>query len=170
MTSSLASTSSSCPCGSEAELASCCLPLIQGKRQAATAEDLLRSRYTAFTRGDVDYIVQTHHSKTRAEIKREEIEDWSKNSEWLGLKIVQKEAGTAADQEGKIVFLAQFKADGKVNDHWEQSLFEKEDGQWRFVDAHGVKAGPIVRTEPKIGRNDPCGCGSGKKSKKCCGA
>ena len=27
---------------------------------------------------------------------------------------------------------------------------------------------PIHRSEPKIGRNDPCPCGSGKKYKKCC--
>jgi len=27
----------------------------------------------------------------------------------------------------------------------------------------------VVRDQPKIGRNDPCTCGSGKKYKKCCG-
>jgi uncharacterized protein YecA (UPF0149 family) len=29
---------------------------------------------------------------------------------------------------------------------------------------------PFVREEPRVGRNDPCTCGSGKKYKKCCGA
>jgi preprotein translocase subunit SecA len=33
-----------------------------------------------------------------------------------------------------------------------------------------VRAKPIVREAPKVGRNDPCPCGSGKKYKKCCGA
>jgi uncharacterized protein YecA (UPF0149 family) len=28
---------------------------------------------------------------------------------------------------------------------------------------------PIVEHSPKVGRNDPCPCGSGKKYKKCCG-
>jgi len=28
----------------------------------------------------------------------------------------------------------------------------------------------VPRTEEKVGRNDPCPCGSGKKYKKCCGA
>jgi SEC-C motif-containing protein len=159
-----------CPCGSGAALAQCCLPMIQGKKKAPTAEALLRSRYTAFTRGDIDYILATHHTKTRGEIKREEIEEWSKNSKWLGLEIQQKAGGEASDDQGQIVFLARYEADGKVNDHWEHSLFQKENGEWRFVDAQGVQQGPIRRTAPKIGRNDPCTCGSGKKYKKCCGA
>src|SRR4051794_8678717 len=97
-----------CPCGSEIELEKCCLPLIQGTKQAITAEELLRARYTAFTRGDVDFVLSTHHSRTRHEIKREEIEDWSKNSEWLGLKIVQVEAGKKEDQQGTIIFAAHY--------------------------------------------------------------
>lgn len=159
-----------CPCGSETQLENCCLPLIQGKKKPTTAEDLLRSRYTAFTRGDVDYILETHHSKTKADVKREEIEEWSKSSEWLGLRVVQKEAGEASDSQGTIVFCAGYKADGKVQEHWEQSFFEKEGTTWKFLDAKGVQFGPYKRTEPKIGRNDPCACGSGKKFKKCCAA
>lgn len=158
-----------CPCGSESTVETCCLPYIRGKKKPDTAEQLLRSRYTAFTLGEIDYILNTHHSKTRHEVKREEIEDWSKQSEWLGLKIVQKEAGEANDGTGSIVFCAGYQAEGKVNEHWEQSLFEKENGEWRFLDARGVQVGPYRRTEPKIGRNDSCGCGSGKKFKKCCG-
>ena len=95
--------------------------------------------------------------------KREEIEDWSKNSEWLGLKIVQKEAGEKTDETGTIVFCAGYRAEGKVQEHWEQSFFEKENGTWKFLDARGVQVGPYRRTEPKIGRNDPCPCGSGRR-------
>src|SRR5271168_1311256 len=105
----------SCACGSERSLESCCLPLIQGKRQPSTAEELLRARYTAFTRGDVDFIVDTHHSKTKKEVNRKEIEEWSKESEWHGLKIVEKEAGQAGDEEGLISFCAEFSAQGKKN-------------------------------------------------------
>jgi preprotein translocase subunit SecA len=32
------------------------------------------------------------------------------------------------------------------------------------------KKQPVKRAEAKVGRNDPCPCGSGKKYKKCCGA
>jgi len=160
----------SCPCGSNRSLEACCLPVIQRKREPVTAEELLRARYTAFTRGDIDFILATHHSKTRQEVKREEIEEWSKQSEWHALKVVQTEAGQAADQEGTVAFCAEFTAQGKRQEHWEQALFQKEEGHWRFLDARALKNEPFRRSEPKTGRNDPCACGSGKKFKKCCGA
>ncbi len=163
-------TNHACPCGSEITLGQCCLPLIQGKKKASTAEALLRSRYTAFVRGDTDYILSTHHTRTKSDVNREGIEEWSKKSEWLGLQILEQEAGTEKDEQGKIAFHVQYKVEGKLNDHRELSLFEKENGEWRFLDAQAAHPGTLVRAEPKIGRNDPCKCGSGKKFKKCCGA
>ncbi len=158
-----------CPCGSGIALETCCLPLIRGKVLAQTAEELLRSRYTAFAIGETDYILSTHHSKTRADVKREEIEEWSKNSKWLQLKVFQKEAGEKTDSAGTIIFGAYYQVDGKDEEHLEKSFFEKENGEWRFLDAQGIQTGTFRRTEPKVGRNDPCSCGSGKKFKKCCG-
>jgi SEC-C motif-containing protein len=158
-----------CPCGSTLELAKCCQPFIKGTKKPTTAEQLLRARYTAFTQGDVDYILSTHHSRTRHEVKREEVEEWSKSSEWLGLKIVQSEAGKETDDKGTILFCAQYTSQGENQDHWEQSYFEKEGAEWRFLDAKGVQAGPVRREGPKIQRNDPCSCGSGLKYKKCHG-
>jgi len=163
------SDTNTCPCGSEIELKTCCLPLIQGTKRPETAEDLLRARYTAFTRNDVDFILSSHHSRTRDEVTREEIEDWAKNSVWLGLKVVQLEAGKKEDTQGTIVFAAHYKEGEKTQEHWEKSFFEKEDGTWKFLDAQGVHTGTYQRAEPKTGRNDPCNCNSGKKFKKCCG-
>jgi SEC-C motif-containing protein len=160
-----------CPCGSEIDLSSCCLPHIEGKTKPSTAEALLRARYTAFSRGDIDYILSTHHSRTHDSIKREEIEDWSKNSDWLGLKVVQTEKGQGSDQEGSIVFCAKYKTktpEVQVHEHWEKSFFEKEKGEWAFLDAQGVQMGTYRRETSKVGRNEPCPCGSGKKYKKCC--
>jgi SEC-C motif-containing protein len=161
-----------CPCGSGKTLDSCCLPKIQGKAKAATAEELLRARYTAFTLGEVEYIIKTHHSRTAKDLSREEVEQWSKNSEWLGLTIHNKDKGEATDDTGTIEFHVRYQARDKKKptDHYERSVFEKEGGQWKFVDAEGAESGtPIRRAEPKVGRNDPCTCGSGKKYKKCCG-
>lgn len=157
-----------CPCGSQVELALCCEPIIRGKKLASTAEALLRSRYTAFALGEIDYLIGSHHSKTVGQIKREEVEEWSKGSEWLGLEILSVEAGLEKDTEGNIIFKATYKADGKEHEHMEKSFFEKENGAWKFLDAKAVHLGTYKRVEPKIGRNDPCPCGSGKKFKKCC--
>ena len=48
-------------------------------------------------------------------------------------------------------------------------FFMIQDGEWKFIDGEIETGVPYVREEPKIGRNDPCPCGSGKKYKKCCG-
>ncbi len=158
-----------CPCTSGKIYGDCCQPFLDGKQKAKTAEDLLRSRYSAFVVGKVDYIINTHHTKTQDQVDRKEIETWSKSSTWEGLKILQKEAGEAKDEMGTIIFHAQYTAEGKKQDHYEKSFFEKEKGEWKFLDAQGIQTGPYVRAEPKVGRNDPCSCGSGKKFKKCHG-
>ncbi len=162
-------SNSPCPCCSEKSFGECCQPILKGRERAETAEDLLRARYTAFVVGEVDFIVSSHHSKTKAEVNRDEIAKWSKDSEWEGLKILQKEAGTASDSTGTLIFHAKYKQEGKTQDHYEKSFFEKEQGEWNFLDAQGIQTGPYVRTEPKLGRNDPCHCGSGKKFKRCHG-
>jgi SEC-C motif-containing protein len=53
--------------------------------------------------------------------------------------------------------------------HTERSRFVKESDRWYYVD--GLLPTPVTyrREEEKVGRNDPCPCGSGKKYKKCCG-
>jgi SEC-C motif-containing protein len=159
-----------CPCGSQKTLAACCLPVIRGERMAETAVELLRARYTAFVCGEVDFILSSHYSRTRHRVKRKDIEAWSKGSEWLGLEILEVEKGGPTDTSGTIVFRASYRSKGELNDHRERSQFQKEDGEWRFVDGEQLKHSPIRRETPKIGRNDPCPCGSGKKYKKCCGA
>ena len=47
--------------------------------------------------------------------------------------------------------------------------FARHNGRWYFVDGETIGQKPVVREGPRIGRNDPCPCGSGKKYKKCCG-
>ena len=109
----------------------------------------------------------THHSSTVKDVKRNELEEWSRDATWMGLKVLETEGGQTADEKATLVFHAKYELDGKLQDHYEKSFFEKEKGEWKFLDAHGLQNGPYVREEPKVGRNDPCHCGSGKKFKKC---
>lgn len=155
-----------CPCGSELAFSKCCEPYLSGSKKVPTAEALLRSRYTAFVTGNVDYILETHHPETRDQIKREEVEDWSKNSEWKGLKIIHVERGGSKDEDGIIDFVAGYIQAGRGVEHREKSEFRKHAGAWYFYDVYKQK--PIRHDEPQTGRNDPCPCGSGKKFKKCC--
>lgn len=72
-----------CPCGSDAAAETCCLPVIKGERVAKSAEEAMRSRYTAFTLGEIDWILESHHPETIHEINREDVEKWSTGSDWL---------------------------------------------------------------------------------------
>ena len=156
-----------CPCGSGAAFTDCCEPVINGSRASETAEELMRARYSAFVTGAVDFIVSSTHSRTRKEVDRAFIREWSESSTWRGLHII--ETKQVDENTALVSFEAQFTQNGKDQNHREKSLFEREDGQWRFVTGDELK-NPTVRYEtPRPGRNDPCPCGSGKKYKKCHG-
>ena len=131
----------------------------------------MRSRYSAYVAGKIDYIDRTNDPNSKDEFDREAAEAWSKKSEWLGLEIVGTRAGGPSDSEGEVEFIARYKVDGKETSHHEVSLFNrgKKDGQWYYMDGKNIQQ-PERRAEPKVGRNDPCSCGSGKKFKKCCAA
>ena len=157
-----------CPCGSGAPFIACCGPLIEGTRESETAEQLMRARYCAFVTGAIDFIVSSTHSRSRKEIDLSFIRQWSETSTWRGLQIL--ETKVVNDNKTFVSFEAQYTQDGKDHSHREKSLFERENGEWRFVTGDELK-NPTVRYEtPRLGRNDPCHCGSGKKFKKCHGA
>jgi SEC-C motif domain protein len=160
----------SCPCGSGQTYEQCCQPLIKGTRQAATAEALMRSRYSAHVKVEIDYIVKTTHPSKRGSVNRKEVEDWAKSSEWQSFEIVQTEAGGPDDDHGTVEFVANYRVKSKPNRHHEIAEFDKQEDRWYFLDGQPPKPKTLVRQGPKIGRNDPCACGSGKKYKKCCGA
>ena len=160
-----------CPCGNEIEYDFCCAPFIDGEVKPKTAEDLMRSRYTAFVVQKVNYVYDTHHPDFRKNVQQKDLEDWSKNSDWIGLKILNTENGQESDNEGWVEFLATYSVNGVEQEHHELSQFSKINDSWYFT--HGKIINntkeTIVREGPKIGRNAPCFCGSGKKYKKCCG-
>ena len=157
-----------CACGSGVPEAACCGPLLAGA-PAPTALALMRSRYSAYVKGTIDYIFETHDPASREELDREASEQWSRESEWLGLEILGTRRGGPDDDEGDVEFIARGKSRGKEFAHHERSRFRRVEGRWYYVDDKG-KGEPQRRTEPAAGRNDPCPCGSGKKFKRCHGA
>lgn len=159
---------SSCPCGSSKELEACCGQYISGGVKAPTAESLMRARYTAYALAKVDYILKTHDSKTRDEISKEETKAWAESSTWEGLDVIRTVKGSAEDSDGIVEFKAYYKQNGVKHTHHEEAYFIKKRGAWYFQDCKMINK-PVVREGAKVGRNDPCPCGSGKKFKKCCG-
>jgi SEC-C motif-containing protein len=156
-----------CPCGSGKSYSGCCEPIINGALQSETAEELMRARYSAFVTHAIDFIVDSTHTRTRNEIDLDFIREWSETSTWHGLQIL--ETKDVDDNKAFVSFEARFTQKGEEHNHREKSLFERENGEWRFVTGDELK-NPTVRYEtPRPGRNDPCPCGSGKKYKKCHG-
>ena len=66
-----------CNCGSEKSYQECCEPLISGERKANTAEELLRSRYTAYARREIDYIINTVHPEEKENHDEASIRKWA---------------------------------------------------------------------------------------------
>lgn len=122
-----------CPCGTDRPYSACCEPIISGKKEAITAQELMRSRYTAFTQVNVDYLMRSHSAKTRPIKERESIEKWAKSVVWMGLTILKTEAGEANDETGNIEFEAMYLDNGKPEQIHENSLFQRENGKWVYV-------------------------------------
>ena len=158
-----------CPCGSELSYTECCEPLIKGEKAAETPEQLMRSRYSAYVKKEIDYLATSLHPDHRKDFDPKSTRDWAESAEWDKLEIVRTQNGGPDDSEGEVEFIATFTQKGKMMKHHELASFKKEEGKWYFVDGKAATPQQYVRSEPKIGRNDPCACGSGKKYKKCCG-
>lgn len=163
-----------CPCrANSAEplpYSECCAPFIEAGQAAPSPETLMRSRYTAYALGNIDYLLESLAPEARYDFDRKAVTHWATQSQWLGLDILSTEGGAPGDTTGYVEFVAHFVLEGETRAHRERSLFRFEpDGQrWYFVEEANVKPAPIVKgVQP--GRNDACPCGSGKKYKKCCG-
>ncbi len=129
----------------------------------------MRSRYSAYVKRDMAHLERSLSADQRKDFAAEEAKKWAESSEWLGLTILSTEKGGAKDDIGLVQFSAKFRTDGKDQEHVEAALFAREDGRWVYTGQVNEPGQTVRRETPKIGRNDPCPCGSGKKYKKCCG-
>lgn len=148
-----------CPCGQDRPFEACCGPFLEGQSLPATAEQLMRSRFSAYTTGNIDYICETEENPNR-----DTIENWARSTSFKRLRVLASEHGGPEDEAGTVTFEADFETNGQNGTHRETSQFHKREGRWIFLRG---QHNPL-RAGPKVGRNDPCSCGSGKKFKKCC--
>ncbi|MDO3695734.1 YchJ family metal-binding protein [Wenyingzhuangia sp. chi5] len=121
-----------CACGSKKSYKLCCELIHKNIELAKTPLDLMKSRYTAYVLGAIDYLMLSQHSSTRPFSEKEEILNWTKSVQWLELVIV--EAKETHIDEGFVTFKALFIEDGVKNTIFEKSRFIKENNHWTYVD------------------------------------
>ncbi|GAB3381069.1 YchJ family metal-binding protein [Spongiibacter taiwanensis] len=145
-----------CPCGSGLDFEHCCGVLIRGERLAQSPEELMRSRYSAFATGEVDYLI---HTWLQPPDSRDALAADITQTRWTRLVIVS--APPARKDQGEVEFAAFCQTgEASFDQLHERSRFVFQNGRWHYVD--GKMLPPI-----KLGRNEPCYCGSGLKRKAC---
>jgi SEC-C motif-containing protein len=123
-----------CPCNPSNTYSDCCEPILKGKQIALTAEQLMRSRYTAFVLADINYLMVSHHPRTRPLKEKKSILQWTKSVQWIKLEVLNTLNGQENDSTGYVEFKAYFMEKGKVECIHENSFFVKEKGKWFYKD------------------------------------
>ncbi len=126
-----------CPCKSMSSYMDCCMPFHYGKKKPATAEQLMRSRYSAYFFRRVDYLVETWHPDTREPNLRESLLETLYEVKWHFLHILGTSKGQMKDRKGKVEFVAEYYVDEEKYELKECSRFRKYKGQWKYLDDKG---------------------------------
>lgn len=122
-----------CPCGTGQTYAACCAPLHRQERLAETAEELMRSRYSAYARGELDHIFRTWHPRTRpADVATDD------NLIWHGLEVLDTSAGRPADDAGEVEFRASYQLGSQRGTMHERSRFARRGSRWVYVDGDEI--------------------------------
>ena len=120
----------SCPCSSGQRYDACCGPYHQGKR-AYTAEQLMRSRYSAYAINNETYLLETWHPSTRPQALNLAQQ---KSIKWIGLKILKHLVDADIPTRASVEFIARFKENGKAQKMHELSEFVYEIERWFYLD------------------------------------
>ncbi|BDY05322.1 hypothetical protein F0521_23630 [Ferrimonas sp. YFM] len=119
----------------------------------------MRSRYTAFATAQAGYLLATHDPDTRQGLTEQALKQSCEKSDFVGLQIM--DAPPYQQDKGEVEFRAWYRQGNEILALWERSQFRRQDSRWYYCRGD-------IRPSIKLGRNDPCPCGSDKKAKKCC--
>lgn len=151
-----------CPCGSQNTYALCCGLYLEQGQTPQTPEQLMRSRYTAYSLAKIEYIKTTMAGNALLSFNEADAYDWAKSVIWAGLEVIQAYLETS--EKGFVEFSARFIERNQLKALHEVSEFHKKNNTWLYVDGTNRE---LIHSKQKISRNAPCPCGSGKKFKNC---
>jgi SEC-C motif domain protein len=153
-----------CPCGSQENYEQCCGRFINCDQLPRTPEQLMRSRYSAYSLAKIDYITMTMRGPPLLNFNAQEAKEWSQSLTWIGLTIIQSYMESA--DHGFVEFSASYLERNRIKIIHELSEFQKENNTWFYVDGTH-KQSPGKNYSQPVARNSLCPCGSGKKFKNC---
>lgn len=151
-----------CYCGSGQPFADCCQPLLNGLQVAKSCEQLMRSRYSAFCHGDAEYLQQSCVPALRETQSPTALQPFIADTHFTQLQILDFSPPDPAATHGFVEFKVCFIQGHQLHSFQEHSEFELIQGQWFYASGRLTDF-----PSQKIGRNDTCPCGSGKKFKSC---
>jgi len=122
-----------CPCTSEKAYGDCCAVAHSDIQKVATAEQLMRSRYTAYVLCNIEYLMNSHHSSTRPIKDQEEILKWTNSVKWIKLEVLNCSEGSVSDVKGTVEFKAHFEENKMPEVIHEHSKFVKENDHWVYL-------------------------------------
>jgi SEC-C motif-containing protein len=125
-----------CPCGLSKPYLACCGRFIEGSSFASTPEELMRSRYTAFTKANMDYLIATMKTPAADGFERVSTAQWASTNTWLGLEVT---SSSVQQNKGYVEFVARFRREGQDDFIHEKSEFSKVDGKWFYIDGEGKR-------------------------------
>ncbi len=149
---------SPCPCNPNTTYPACCGRYHAGE-PANTPQTLMRARYSAYVKGNIEFIIATSLPVQQTQLDTAAMTAWSQNSQWLGLEVLTETLAPDL-RHATVDFIAHWQDTQGQQQHQEKSLFIKPAERWYFYD-------PNVPLTAE--RNAPCPCGSQRKFKKCCG-
>ncbi len=122
-----------CYCGNNKSYKKCCEVFHLNGGQTETAQQLMRSRYSAFVLANGEYLMSTHHKSTRPTSEKKAIVTWAKSVEWIKLDVQDTTKGLEKDTKGTVTFSAYFYDNGSMDVIHEKSAFVKENNHWFYV-------------------------------------
>lgn len=121
-----------CPCCSTKEFADCCAPLLEGTTIASNPELLMRSRYSAYTLGRINYIKKTMRGVAALNFDEKDAKQWARSITWQNLKIINS-SWSPFSNIGFVEFVAAYVDKNGAQQLHEKSEFNLIDGQWFYV-------------------------------------
>lgn len=122
-----------CPCKSEKNYVECCEPFILGAQLPQTPEQLMRSRYTAYTQANIDYIMATMKDAALKEFDKISAKKWAESVTWVKLKVLRAYINPTFPTIGFVEFKAYYRLQKQMHVMNEFSAFKKIEGQWFYV-------------------------------------